>query len=64
MSINSFVKYIRYEKRFSPHTVLAYQQDLEQLRYILLLEAMMLYINIIMPLTVQDHLVLALLLQV
>ena len=31
MSIKSFIKYIRYEKRFSQHTVLAYQQDLEQL---------------------------------
>jgi integrase/recombinase XerC len=31
MTIDKFVRYIQYEKRFSPHTVLAYQQDLEQL---------------------------------
>lgn len=30
MTLNSFIQYIRYEKRFSPHTVQAYQQDLEQ----------------------------------
>jgi integrase/recombinase XerC len=30
MSINSFLHYIRFEKRFSPNTVLAYQHDLEQ----------------------------------
>lgn len=30
MTIQSFLQYIRYEKRFSPHTVLAYTQDLEQ----------------------------------
>ncbi len=26
----SFIKYIQYEKRYSPHTVLAYQNDLDQ----------------------------------
>lgn len=30
MSVQSFLQYIRFEKRFSPHTVLAYQTDLEQ----------------------------------
>lgn len=35
MTINQFIKYIQYEKRFSQHTVLAYQQDLEQLSYYL-----------------------------
>ncbi len=30
MNIQSFLQYIRYEKRFSPHTVKAYQSDLEQ----------------------------------
>jgi integrase/recombinase XerC len=30
MDINSFIQYIRYEKRFSPHTVLAYENDLKQ----------------------------------
>lgn len=35
MTINSFIQYIQYEKRFSSHTVLAYQQDLEQLSYYL-----------------------------
>lgn len=30
MSINSFLHYIQFEKRFSPNTVLAYSSDLEQ----------------------------------
>lgn len=30
MSVSSFIQYIRFEKRFSPHTITAYQQDLEQ----------------------------------
>jgi integrase/recombinase XerC len=30
MDISSFIQYIKYEKRFSPHTVLAYQNDLLQ----------------------------------
>ncbi len=30
MDINSFLQYIQYEKRFSPHTILAYKNDLEQ----------------------------------
>lgn len=30
MDINSFIQYIRFEKRFSPHTVLAYENDLKQ----------------------------------
>src|ERR1700744_1540564 len=30
MFIDRFIQYIRYEKRYSPHTVLAYQSDLEQ----------------------------------
>lgn len=30
MTIQSFLQYIRYEKRFSQHTVTAYQHDLEQ----------------------------------
>jgi integrase/recombinase XerC len=30
MSVNSFLQYIKFEKRFSPNTVLAYQNDLEQ----------------------------------
>ena len=30
MPIQSFLQYIRFEKRFSPNTVLAYQNDLEQ----------------------------------
>jgi integrase/recombinase XerC len=30
MDINSFLQYIRFEKRFSPHTVLAYENDLKQ----------------------------------
>ncbi len=30
MDIKSFIQYIRYEKRFSPNTVLAYEKDLEQ----------------------------------
>lgn len=30
MNIQSFLQYIRFEKRFSPHTVKAYQSDLEQ----------------------------------
>jgi integrase/recombinase XerC len=30
MDIKSFLQYIRYEKRFSDHTVLAYQNDLNQ----------------------------------
>lgn len=28
--VDSFLKYIRFEKRYSPHTVLSYQTDLEQ----------------------------------
>jgi integrase/recombinase XerC len=28
--VESFLKYIRFEKRFSPHTVLSYQTDLQQ----------------------------------
>jgi integrase/recombinase XerC len=30
MNQATFLKYLQYEKRFSPHTVLAYQKDLEQ----------------------------------
>lgn len=30
MTIDHFIRYIRYEKRFSPHTIQAYEQDLEQ----------------------------------
>ena len=30
MELKSFLQYIRYEKRFSPHTILAYQNDLQQ----------------------------------
>ena len=30
MDRKSFLQYLRYEKRFSPHTVLAYQNDLQQ----------------------------------
>jgi integrase/recombinase XerC len=30
MDINSFIQYLRHEKRFSPHTVLAYKNDLDQ----------------------------------
>ncbi len=30
--VNSFLKYIRFEKRLSPHTVLSYQTDLQQFR--------------------------------
>ena len=30
MDIKQFLQYLRYEKRFSPHTILAYQRDLEQ----------------------------------
>ena len=30
MTLNSFLQYLRYEKRFSPHTVLAYEKDIEQ----------------------------------
>jgi integrase/recombinase XerC len=35
---SQFIRYIRFEKRLSPHTVLAYTNDLEQLRTYLLLE--------------------------
>jgi len=28
--VESFLKYVRFEKRFSPHTVLSYQTDLQQ----------------------------------
>lgn len=35
---SEFIRYIRFEKRLSPHTVLAYTNDLEQLRAYLLLE--------------------------
>jgi integrase/recombinase XerC len=35
MHKNTFIKFLRFEKRFSPHTILAYQNDLEQfLRYL------------------------------
>lgn len=35
MHRNTFIQFLRYEKRFSPHTVLAYQNDLDQfLRYL------------------------------
>lgn len=30
MAVSSFLQYIRFEKRFSPNTVLAYEKDLEQ----------------------------------
>lgn len=30
MSAESFLKYLRYEKRFSPHTLIAYENDLKQ----------------------------------
>src|SRR5882724_4690611 len=30
MVLERFVKYLQYEKRFSPHTVTAYQNDLKQ----------------------------------
>ncbi|MCC7232355.1 MAG: tyrosine recombinase XerC [Bacteroidia bacterium] len=30
MQVQSFLQYIKFEKRFSPHTVLAYETDLEQ----------------------------------
>lgn len=30
MFIERFIKYLQFEKRFSPHTVLAYQKDLQQ----------------------------------
>ena len=30
MSVASFIQYIRYEKRFSPHTVKAYARDLRE----------------------------------
>jgi integrase/recombinase XerC len=30
MDIKQFLQYLRYEKRFSPHTIIAYQKDLEQ----------------------------------
>ncbi len=30
LTLNSFLQYIQYEKRFSPHTVTAYKGDLEQ----------------------------------
>ena len=33
MSATSFLHYIKYEKRFSPHTVTAYSKDLEQFLY-------------------------------
>lgn len=35
MTKNSFFQYIRYEKRFSSHTIKAYQQDLEQFAHYL-----------------------------
>jgi integrase/recombinase XerC len=35
--IDSFINYLEFEKRVSPHTVLAYQKDLEQLRDFVLL---------------------------
>ncbi len=35
MHRNTFIQFLRYEKRFSPHTILAYQNDLDQfLRYL------------------------------
>lgn len=30
MEVDSFINYLQYEKRFSPHTVVAYRKDLEQ----------------------------------
>src|SRR5436190_4448082 len=30
MEIKHFIQYLKFEKRFSPHTILAYQKDLEQ----------------------------------
>src|SRR5688500_19359751 len=36
--IDSFLKYLQYEKRLSPNTVLAYQIDLQQLSDFLLKE--------------------------
>lgn len=30
MHRNTFIQFLRYEKRFSPHTILAYQNDLDQ----------------------------------
>src|SRR5437763_420059 len=30
MSVQRFLQYIKFEKRFSPHTILAYENDLEQ----------------------------------
>ncbi|MGN6638150.1 MAG: site-specific integrase, partial [Mucilaginibacter sp.] len=30
MFLERFIQYIKYEKRYSPHTVSAYQSDLEQ----------------------------------
>src|SRR3954471_106590 len=30
MDINSFLQYIKFEKRFSPHTITAYENDLNQ----------------------------------
>jgi len=30
MDISRFLQFIRYEKRFSPHTILAYENDLNQ----------------------------------
>lgn len=30
MQIDTFINYLRYEKRFSPHTITAYRKDLEQ----------------------------------
>ena len=35
MMIDSFLKHLQFEKRLSPHTVLAYQTDLQQLRQFL-----------------------------
>lgn len=35
MTTKNFIQYIQYEKRFSSHTILAYQQDLEQFSYYL-----------------------------
>jgi len=29
-ALNSFLQYIKFEKRFSPHTIEAYQNDLDQ----------------------------------
>lgn len=45
--IPDFIQYLRFEKRYSPHTLLAYQTDLEQFREYLLREAGTQDLNII-----------------